>query len=232
MDQDLKNSILKSGTTIIGIVCKDGVVMAADRRSTVGNIVFGKNIQKAVQINDYLVMSGTGNASDIEMQKKIIAAQLKLKELKSKKKPSVKEAANLIGMITYQNIRQPTMIPSIVGTLVAGINEDGSAELYTIEPAGTAMKVEDYDANFGSGMPFVLGLLERQYNKDMNINEAVELATEAIKSSTQRDIGSGNGIDVFTITKKGIVHVIEQEITSEYKNRKASPRTNSFKDNQ
>ncbi|MEK6952087.1 MAG: hypothetical protein AABX29_03660 [Nanoarchaeota archaeon] len=229
MDQDLKNSILKSGTTIIGIVCKDGVIMAADRRSTVGNIVFGKNIQKAVQINDYLVMSGTGNASDIEMQKKIIAAQLKLKELKSKKKPSVKEAANLIGMITYQNIRQPTMIPSIVGTLVAGINEDGSAELYTIEPAGTAMKVEDYDANFGSGMPFVVGLLERQYNKDMNINEAVELAVEAIKSSTQRDIASGNGIDVFTITKKGINHVIEQEITPEYKNRKASPRTDSFK---
>src|SRR3989338_151427 len=126
MDSELKNSILKTGTTIIGIVCKDGVVMAADRRSTAGNIVFGKNIQKAVKINDYLVMSGTGNASDIEMQKKIIAAQLRLKELKSKKRPTVREAANLIGMITYQNIRQPAMIPSIVGTLVAGFDEDGT----------------------------------------------------------------------------------------------------------
>ena len=71
MDKELKDSILKSGTTILGIVCKDGVVMAADRRSTAGNMVMGKNVQKAVQINDYLVMSGTGNASDIEMQKKI-----------------------------------------------------------------------------------------------------------------------------------------------------------------
>lgn len=230
MDSELKNSILKSGTTILGIVCKDGVVMAADRRSTAGNLVVGKNVQKAVQVNDYLVMSGTGNASDIEMQKKIIAAQLKLKELHAKSRPSVKQAANLVGMITYQNIRQPAMIPSIVGTIVAGFNEDGTTELYTVEPAGTAMKVEDYDANFGSGMPFVLGLLERQYRKDISVNEAVELAVEAIKSSTQRDTGSGNGIDVFTITKKGINHVVEQEISPNYTSRKASPRSESFKD--
>ena len=226
MEEDLKNNILKSGTTIIGIVCKDGVVMAADRRATAGNLILSKNTQKAVQINDYLVVSGTGNASDIEMQKKIIAAELKLKELKSKKRPTVREAANLMGMTTYRNIRYPSVIPSIVGTLVGGINEDGTSELYTIEPAGTAMKVEDYDANFGSGMPFVLGLLERQYKKDISVKEGVELAIEALKSSTQRDSGSGNGIDVFAITKKGINHEIAQEITPEYKSSKGKPRSN------
>ena len=204
--------------------------MAADRRSVAGTIVMSKNVQKAVQINDYLVTSATGNASDIEMQKKVIAAQLKLKELRSKSRPTVSQAANLIGTVTYQNIRQPSMITSIVGTLVAGFNEDGTTELYTVEPAGTAMKVDDYDANFGSGMPFVMGLLERQYKKDMSVNEAVELAVEAIKASTQRDIGSGNGIDVFAITKNGINHIVEQEISSEYKNKKASPRSASFKD--
>lgn len=229
MDAELKNSILKTGTSILGIVCKDGVVMAADRRTTAGNMIIGKNVQKAVQINDYLVMSGSGNASDIEMQKKIILAQLRLKELRSRSRPTVSQAANLIGTITYQSIRQPSMIASIVGTLVAGFNEDGTTELYTVEPAGTAMKVDDYDANWGSGMPYVLGLLERQYNKDMTVNQGVELAIEAIKSSTQRDVGSGNGIDVFTITKNGINHVVEQEISPEYKNRKASPRTPIYK---
>jgi proteasome beta subunit len=220
MDNELKNTILKSGTTILGIVCKDGVVMASDRRATAGNIVMNKNTEKAVQINDYLVISGTGNASDIEMQKKLIAAELRLKELKAKKRPTVKEAANLIGMMTYRNIRNPSMIPSIVGTLVAGVNEDGSTELYTIEPAGTAFKVEDYDANFGSGMPYVLGLLERQYNAGMTVDKGIELAVEALKSSTQRDTGSGNGIDVYSITKKGITHAIKQDIATEYKNSK------------
>jgi len=219
MDNELTRNILKTGTTILGIVCKNGVVMASDRRATAGNLVLGKNTKKAVKINDYLVMSGTGNMSDIEMQKKIIAAQLKLKELKSKKRPTVKEAANLIGIVTYQNIRQPAMIPSIVGTLVAGFNEDGTTELYTIEPAGTAVKVEDYDANFGSGMPFVLGLLERQYKEGMSVEEATALAIEAIKSSTQRDVASGSGIDVFTITKDGINHVVKQEISAEFRNK-------------
>lgn len=228
MNQDLKNNILKSGTTIIGITCKDGVVMAADRRATVGGIIMNKNTQKAVQINDYLVISGTGNASDIEMQKKIIAAELRLKELKSKKRPNIREAANLIGMITYRSIRNPSMIPSIVGTLVGGVNEDGSTELYTIEPAGTAMKVDDYDANFGSGMPYVLGLLERQYKRDLTVKEGVDLAIEALKSSTSRDSASGNGMDIFAITKKGIVHEIAQEISPEYKNSRGKPRTNSL----
>src|SRR3989344_328020 len=201
MDEDLKKSVLKSGTSIVGIVCKDGVVMAADRKATAGNLVMSKNTKKVVPINEYLVVSGTGMASDIDMLQKIIAAELKLKQLKSKIRPTIKEAANLIGMITFSNIRQFSTIPSIAGTLVAGFNEDGSCELYTIEPAGTVMKVEDYDANFSSGMPFILGLLERQYKADMSIKDGVNLAAECIKSSTERDIGSGFGIDVFTITK-------------------------------
>ncbi len=219
MDEELKKSILKTGTTILGIVCKDGIVMAADRQVTAGNIVMKKNTPKVVQINDYLVSSWTGGAADAQRLGKVSAAELRLKELRAKSRPTVKQAASLIGTISYSNIRQPSMIPNIVGTLVAGFNEDGTAELYTIEPAGGTYKIDDYDANFGSGMPYVLGLLERQYKKDMTIKEGVELAVEALKSSTQRDIGSGHGIDVFTITKNGIKKVVEQEIVPEYKVR-------------
>lgn len=109
------------------------------------------------------------------------------------------------------------MVPDELGVLVGGFNEDGSTELYTIDPAGSIHKVNDYDANFGSGMPYVLGLLERQYKKGISVKEGVELAKEAIKSSTQRDVGSGYGIDVFTITKDGIKKVVEQEIEVEFK---------------
>jgi proteasome beta subunit len=216
MDSELKNSILKTGTTVLGIVCKDGIVMAADRQVTAGNIVLQKNTPKVVQVNKYLVVSWTGGAADAQRLGKLLAAELKLKELKSRSRPTVKQAANLTGSISYSNIRQPSMIPNIVGTLVAGMNEDGSSELYTIEPAGGVYPVKDYDANFGSGMPYVLGLLERQYKKDMTVEEGVELAKEALKSSTQRDVGSGYGIDIFTITKKGIKKVVGQKIESSY----------------
>ncbi len=227
MDQEIKNSILKTGTTILGIVCKDGVVMAADRQVTAGGrIVMNKKTPKVVQINDYLVSSWTGGAADAQRLGKLIAAELKLKELRSKSRPSVRQSASLVGNITYQNIRQPSMIPFQVGSLVAGFNENGSFELYTIDPSGGVYPVEDYDANFGSGMPYVLGLLERQYKKGMNLKEGVELAKEALKSSTQRDTGSGYGIDIFTITKDGIKKVVEQEILPEYKDSPKSEKEN------
>jgi proteasome beta subunit len=146
----------------------------------------------------------------------MIAAELRLKELKTKARTTVSEAANLLSMMVYRNIRTPSMIPSMVGTLLAGVNEDGTTELYSIEPAGSPVKVDEYDANFSSGMPYILGLLERLWKKDMPVKEGVELAKEALKASTQRDSGSGNGIDVFTVTKEGIKHVVAEEIVPNY----------------
>jgi proteasome beta subunit len=120
-------------------------------------------------------------------------------------------------MTAFRNIRQYSAIPAIVGTLIAGINDDQTTELYTVEPAGSIIKVEDYDANFGSGMPYILGVLESDYKKDLTVKEGVELAMKCLKSSTQRDTGSGYGIDIFTLTKDGIKKVVEKEISAEFK---------------
>jgi len=218
MDEDLKKNILKSGTSLVGIICKDGVVMAGDRKVTAGgSLVVNKNFSKVSPLNSYLVISGTGGVADAMVLTKLLSAQLRIKELRDKKRPTVKEAANLTARIAYQNIRQPSMIPFIAGTMIGGVNEDETTELYSIEPSGSAMKVTDYDANFSSGMPYILGLLERQYKKDMTVEEGKELAIEAIKSSSQRDTGSGHGVDVFTITKDGIRQVAKQTVESVYK---------------
>jgi len=219
MDEEIKKSILKTGTTILGIVCKDGIVMAADRQVTAGNLVVSKTTEKVYKINDYLVFAACGNASDAQKVSKLIAAELRLKALRAASRPTVKESANLLGLVTYSQIRQFTTIPSIVGTLVAGYNEDGTTELYTVEPAGSVIKVDDYDANFGSGMPYILGLLERQYKENLSTEEGVKLAIETLKSSTQRDMGSGYGIDVYVIKKDGIKKVTSQKIEPSFKDQ-------------
>jgi len=216
MDEDIKKNILKTGTTILGIVCKDGVVMASDRQSSAGTLVVNKNSEKTKKINDYLLVSGTGMVSDIQRVEKILPAELRLKELRSGSRPTVKQAASLLSNISYSGIRQPSMIPQQAGFLLGGFNEDGNVELYSIEPAGSVIKVDNYDANFGSGMPYVLGLLERQYKPGLSIEEGITLAKESLKSSTQRDMGSGYGIDIFTITKDGITKVVSQEIKPNY----------------
>lgn len=221
INKELSGKILKSGTSIVGLVCKDGIVLGADRRSTAGggetSIVMKKNKLKVRDVTDYILAAYTGSVSDLELTNKVLAAELRLKELKTKSRPTVKEAANLLGITTYRNIRTPSMVPNIVGTLIAGVDEDGKTSLFTIEPAGAAAEVDDYDANFSSGMPYILGLLEREYKKEINVKEGVELAKECIKSSIERDPGSGNGLDVFTITKDGIKHVVSEEIIPQYK---------------
>ena len=210
--EEINKNILKSNTSLVGIVCKDGIVMGGDRRVTAGNLIMDKSYQKLMKVNEYILVSYTGGVADAQLTNKLIAAEMRLKELKTKTRPTTKEAAHLLSMMTYRNIRSPAMLMNIVGTLMAGVDEDGNTELYTIEPAGGIYKVKEYDANFSSGMPYILGLLERQYRKDLTVKEGVELAKEALKSSTQRDSGSGNGIDIFTITKDGIKHVVSEQI--------------------
>jgi proteasome beta subunit len=221
LSKEISSKMLKSGTSIVGLVCKDGIVLGADRRSTAGggeiSIVMKKNKLKVRKVTDNILAAYTGGVSDIELTNKVLAAELRLKELKTLSKPTVEEAAHLLAITTYRNIRTPSMVPSIVGTLIAGVDEDGKTSLYTIEPAGAASEVDDYDANFSSGMPYILGLLERQYRKEMTVKEGIELATECLKSSIERDPGSGNGLDVFAITKEGIKHVISEEIVPQYK---------------
>ncbi|VVB79293.1 Proteasome subunit beta [uncultured archaeon] len=207
MDAGLKTS-LKTGTTILGIVCKDGVVMAGDRRASIGTLIFSKDNEKVRTLNDYLVFAGCGSATETQKVSQILTAELKLKELRSKSRPTVRAAASLLSNIQV----------SESAFILAGLDENGEASLYEIT-GGYLGKVEDYTASLGSGMPFVLGLFERQYKKGMTVKEGVELAKEALKSSTQRDMGSGNGIDIVTLTKEGIKQVVTQEIIPEYKDQ-------------
>lgn len=218
MDNEVKNSILKTGTTILGIVCKDGVVMAADRQVTSGNTK-GLKFNKIVRINDYSLMCYAGQAADAQRLGKILSAELKLDELRSRTRSEIKKAASLLSFLSYSSIRQPSMVPAIVASILGGINEDGSFGLYSVGPDGTIMEVEKFDAD-GSGSTFAIGFMERQYKSGMTVKEGTELAIESLKSSTQRDLYSGLGIEVFTITKDGIKKVVDQEIIPEYKEAK------------
>jgi proteasome beta subunit len=205
METELKSS-MKTGTTILGIVCKDGVVMAADRRGTIGNsIIYNKDHEKVLVLNDYLLLSGCGSSTEIQKISRILKAELRLMELKSKVRPTIREAVSLLSNIPVQES----------AFILGGIDKNEKISLYDIL-GGRMDEITDYTASVGSGMPFAIGLLERQYKKDMNVKDGVELAQEAIKSSTQRDVFSGNGIDVFTITKDGIKKAVDIEIKPNY----------------
>ena len=208
MDTELKNSI-HTGTTILGIICKDGIVMAGDNRVSAGQgLIIQKDYEKVYPLNDYLVFAGCGSATETQKVAKLLTAELKLKDLRSKSRPSVKKAASLLSNIQV----------SASAFILGGFDENGEVSLYEIA-GGFLNQVKDYTASFGSGMPYVLGLLERQYKKGLSVKEGIELAKEAIKSSTQRDMASGNGIDIYSITKDGIKKEVGQEILQQFKDK-------------
>ena len=203
--------MVKKGTTTIGIVCKDGIVMAADKRASAGGrMVLDRNVEKVFPITDNIAMTIAGLVSDAQLITKIIKAELNLKKMRTGKEPLVKEVASLLGVIVYNNIRKFSAIPGIVGLILGGTDKEGF-HLYNIGVDGSVMSYEDYTAD-GSGMIFALGVLDTLYKKDLPTGDGVKLAIRAINAALQRDTATGDGIDVYTITKAGAKKVFAQKI--------------------
>jgi len=205
------NDILKSGTTTVALVCKGGIVLAADKRATSGYLIAHKKFEKVVSITDNIVVTTAGVVSDVQLLVKLIKAELKLKSIRTGRQLYVKEAVNLLSAFVYNNIRRLSMIPGISHFIVGGMDSTGFY-VYDVAADGSLAVIDDYVSS-GSGSVMAYGVFEALYNKDINVDEGVKLAVKAVNSAIQRDIASGNGIDVVTITKEGTKKVISKEIT-------------------
>ena len=201
---------LKTGTTTLGIVCKDAVVLAADTRATAGTMIVDRRAEKVHQISDDFALTIAGGVSDAQLLIKLIRAELRLKEVRTNKKPTAKETANLLGGLLYSNIRRPSMLPGVVHFLLAGKDQIG-LHLYDLFPDGSVTRVPDYISS-GSGSVFALGVLETHYNSQMTSDEGVKLAVKAINTALHHDSASGNGINVIVVNSGGIKRVLHKEI--------------------
>ena len=206
---------IKTGTTTIGIVCKDGIVLAADKRTSAGYMIANKRTNKINQISDYAVITQAGLVSDAQLLTRIIKAQIKLEEMRRSSPLHMKEVANLLASLLYTNIRRMSMVQSIVGFLLAGKDSKGF-HLYDLGIDGSVTKFDDY-ASTGSGSNFAMGVLESSYTKNMSLEEGIKLGMKAINTAMQRDMASGGGVDVVTITSKGVERVVEEILDTNLK---------------
>ncbi|HJX05363.1 MAG TPA: proteasome subunit beta [Candidatus Nanoarchaeia archaeon] len=207
-----ENDVLKTGTTTVGLVCKDCVVLAADKRATAGNFIASKKVEKVVPINERMALTTSGVVSDIQLLIKLLKAELKLKSIRVDREPTVKEAANLMANIVYSNIRKMSMIPGITHFLLGGADED-SAQLYDLFADGSITDIDDFVAS-GSGTEIAYGVLEANYKKDLTEAEGVELALKAVNAAMQRDSASGEGIDVYVISKAGMRKAAQKKVNT------------------
>lgn len=204
---------LKTGTTTLGMVCKDGIILAADKRATAGNMIVDKRTEKVNIISEDMAVTIAGTVSDAQLIIKLIKAELKLKEVRTGKRATMKEGANLLGGLLYSNIRRMSMLPGIAHFLLAG--RDGlGVHLYDLFPDGSVTEIRDFVSS-GSGSVFAYGVLESQYTQDMSMEQGMKLAIKAVNAALQRDSCSGNGIDVVAITDKEVKKVFHKELKEE-----------------
>ncbi len=184
------------GATAVGITFQRGVVLASDKRIAYGNFLVSKNIRKTFQITPNVAVACAGLVADMQLLTLQIAALARIRRMELKREIPTNSIAKMISGTMYERRFFPFLTQMIVGGVV------GEPTIYTLDPLGSVLP--DEYAAVGTGAEIALGVLDPQFKKDMTEQEAVDLATRAIRSATMRDSFTGDGIDVMIIDSDGI----------------------------
>lgn len=195
----------ETGTTTLGIVCKDGVVMATEKRATMGTMIAHKTTQKLFKIDEHLALTTAGLVGDAQLLARYLKAEAELYRLKREMPMSVKAAATLTANI----LASSRYFPYWVQLLIGGVDHEG-AHVYSLDPAGGS--IPDKYVSTGSGSPYAYGVLEDNYKDNITVNEGIDLAIKALNAAMRRDSASGDGMEIVAITRKGWTVVDEAEI--------------------
>ena len=195
---------LQTGTTTVGVVCSDGVILASDKRATMGYFIANKDIQKVYQIDDHLGMTIAGGVGDAQALIRLMQAEANLYRFKHGKNITVKAAANLLSNVLHNY----KFYPFYVQLIIAGTED--KPEVYSLDALG-GLSEEKY-VSTGSGSPVAYGLLEELYKDGGSIKDNARAAAKAIAAAMKRDAATGERVDLVTITKAGFKRYERAEV--------------------
>ena len=200
---------IESGTTTVGIVCSGGVVLAAEKKATMGYLVASKEDIKITEVMPHIAMTQAGMVGDVQALKRYLSAEATLYELRNKKRIPVKSAATLLANILYGG--RWSFFPYMVQLILAGYDESGP-NLFILHPDGSRLEEKKFFAT-GSGSPMAFGVLETLFKEGLPVDECKKIAIKAVKSAIERDIASGGkGIDVGVVDKDGFKMLSKSEV--------------------
>ena len=197
----MENDKLKTGTTTIGIVSNDGVVLASEKRATMGNIIAHKEVRKVFKIDDNLGLTTAGLVGDAQLLARYIKAEVNLYRLKRGAPMSVRAASTLMANILRGGF--------YVGLIMGGWDSEGG-HVYSLDAAGGS--IPDKYVSVGSGSLFAYGVLEDNFKDDITLEGSVDLAVRALNAAMKRDSASGDGMTVVKITSGGFEEIPEDQL--------------------
>jgi len=197
--------ILK-GTTTVGVVCKDGVILGTDTRATMGNFVASKHAKKVYQITDNLAMTIAGGVAVAQRVVELLKVNASLYDLEKNRRMPVSSAARLVQSILFSNRSAGAPLP--LQAIIGGYDETGP-HVYNLDPYGSLM--EETMVSTGSGSPYAYGVLEAQFKEDSSIDEMLSVVVKAVDSAMKRDVASGDSFDVAVIDDSGFRELSPEE---------------------
>jgi proteasome beta subunit len=200
---------LKTGTTTLGLIAKDCVILASDQRATMGYLIANKAAQKIYKITNRIGATIAGSVADAQSIMELLRAESKLFEIQRGRPMRVKALTRLLSNIMFQS-RGTYLLQSLVG----GYDDEGPQVFYT-DFIGSVLP--DKFTATGSGSPVALGVLEAEYEDNLPKKKAIELAIRAIAAAIERDAATGNAILVSVIDKDGYQEVPKEEIVKIWK---------------
>lgn len=200
---------METGTTTLGLVFDDGIVLAADNRATMGHLKASKRAKKVFQLDDNIGLTIAGSVGDAQKLVRVLRAELKLYKLETKEL-SVKGASTLLSNI----LQSSKMLPFMNQFITGGLDEDGG-KLYDLDPLGGLMVHTEFTAT-GSGSPTAYGVLEDSYEEGLSEDDAKKLAVRAIQAASERDTASGDGMDVIVISEDEGYHEVPDDEVEGY----------------
>lgn len=201
----------RKGTTTIGLVCSEGIVLASESRATMGFFIASKDAKKIYQIDDLVGMTTAGSVGDAQRLVKVMQVESKLYKMRRQENMTIKGIGSLLSNVLGSNRYFPYMVQLIVG----GVDKTGPS-LYSLDAMGGQLE-ETTAVSTGSGSPIAYGILEDRYKKGLSMDEGVDLAVRALHNVVKRDAASGNGIKVVKITRDGYFEVDDAVIEKKRK---------------
>ncbi len=195
---------LKKGTTTVGLICEDSVILASEKRATMGSFIASKAAKKIYQVDDRMGLTTAGIVGDAQTLVRMLSVEARLYKIRRQEPMTVKAMTTLLSNVLSGH----RMFPYFVQLLVAGIDRNG-AHIFSVDPFGGNTDEKEIAAT-GSGSPIAYGVLEDRYSKDIALEEGISLVIQALNSAMKRDSASGEEIEVVRITE-GEYEVVDEE---------------------
>ncbi|MDO8428020.1 MAG: proteasome subunit beta [Candidatus Diapherotrites archaeon] len=207
---------LKTGTTTVGIVVKDAVILAADMQATLGHLSYDQESQKIYKVTDKTALTTAGSVADSMTLLRFLQAHAKLYEIERDTPMTAKAMATYISNVLNANRYFPFEVQFILAGMIR------KPELFELMPFGGYLERSQF-ATSGSGTTLALTVLDQNYKDNMNLDDGLHLVTRAILASKKRDIYTGGrSITIMVIDTNG-ARLLDDEaikkLVEEEKNR-------------